>query len=43
LPTIEVAWVAHRLLIGVLLLVGVVAALYLLRKLHPRRPAPAPA
>jgi len=43
LVTIAVAWIVHRPLIGVLLLVGAVAALYLLRKLHPRRQVPAPA
>ena len=43
LVTIAVAWIVHRPLIGGLLLVGAVAALYLLRKLHPRRPVPAAA
>src|SRR5580658_2521478 len=43
LVTIAVAWIVHWPLIGVLLLVGAVAALYLLRKLHPRRPVPAAA
>jgi hypothetical protein len=43
LVTIAVAWIVHWPLIGVLLLVGAVAALYLLRKLHPRRQVPAPA
>ncbi|HLB98553.1 MAG TPA: TMEM43 family protein [Acetobacteraceae bacterium] len=43
LVTIAVAWIVHRPLIGVLLLVGAVAALYLLRKLHPRRAVPAAA
>ncbi len=41
LVTIALAWIAHRPVIGGLLLVGAVAALYLLRKLHPRRAAPA--
>jgi hypothetical protein len=40
LVTIAVAWIVHRPLIGVLLLVGALAALYLLRRLHPRRSAP---
>ena len=39
LVTIAVAWIVHRPLIGVLLLVGAAAALYLLRRLHPRRSA----
>ena len=43
LVTIAVAWIVHRPLIGGLLLVGAVAAVYLLRKLHPRRPAQAAA
>jgi hypothetical protein len=43
LVTIAVAWIVHRPLIGVLLLVGAVVALYLLRKLHPRRAVPAAA
>ncbi len=43
LVTIAVAWIVHRPVIGILLLVGAVAALYLLRKLHPRRPAQAAA
>jgi hypothetical protein len=41
LATIAVAWIVHRPLIGGLLLVGAVAAVYLLRQLHPRRPAQA--
>jgi len=43
LVTIAVAWIVHRPVIGGLLLVAAVAAVYLLRKLHPRRPAPAAA
>jgi hypothetical protein len=43
LVTIAVAWIVHRPLIGGLLLVGALAALYLLRKLHPQRPVPAAA
>jgi hypothetical protein len=43
LVTIAVAWIVHRPLIGVLLLVGALAALYVLRMLHPRRPATATA
>ena len=43
LVTIAVAWIAHRPVIGGVLLVAAVAALFLLRKLHPRRPAPAAA
>jgi hypothetical protein len=43
LVTIAVAWIVHRPLIGILLLVGAVAALYLLRKLHPQRAVPAAA
>ena len=39
LATIAVAWIVHRPLIGGLLLVGAVAAMFLLRQLHPRRPA----
>ncbi len=37
LLTIAIAWIAHRPLIGGLLLVGAVAALFLLRQMHPRR------
>jgi hypothetical protein len=37
LLTIAVAWIVHRPLIGGLLLVGAVAAMLLLRQLHPRR------
>jgi hypothetical protein len=43
LLTIAIAWIAHRPLIGVLLLVGAVGAMFLLRQLHPRRTATAPA
>lgn len=43
LATIAVAWIVHRPLIGGLLLVGAVVAVYLLRQLHPRRPAQAAA
>ncbi len=39
LLTIALAWIVHRPLIGGLLLVGAVAALFLLRWLHPRRSA----
>jgi hypothetical protein len=43
LIVIAVAWVAHRPLIGIALIVGAVAAFYLIRKLHPRPTAsPAP-
>jgi hypothetical protein len=41
LVTIAVAWIAHRPLIGGGLLLGAVAALFLLRQLHPRRQAQA--
>ena len=42
LLTIGLAWIAHRPLLGVALLVGAVAALVLLRRLHPpRRMVPA--
>jgi hypothetical protein len=41
LLTIAFAWIVHRPLLGGLLLVGAVASAYLLRKLHPRRPATA--
>jgi hypothetical protein len=43
LITIAVAWIVHRPVIGILLLVAAALALYLLRKLHPRRPVPAAA
>ena len=43
LATIAVAWIVHRPLIGGLLLVGAVVAVYLLRQLHPRRPVQAAA
>jgi hypothetical protein len=43
LVTIAIAWIVHRPVIGGLLLVAAVAAVYLLRKLHPRRPAQAAA
>jgi hypothetical protein len=39
--TIAVAWIVHRPLIGGGLLVGAMAALFLLRQLHPRRQAQA--
>jgi hypothetical protein len=39
LLTIALAWIVHRPLIGAGLLAGAVAALYLLRQLHPRRTA----
>ena len=39
LATIAVAWIAHRPLIGGGLLVAAIAVFYLLRQLHPRRPA----
>jgi len=39
LLTIAIAWIAHRPLIGGGLLVGAVAALFLLRQMHPRRVA----
>ena len=38
LLTIAIAWIVHRPLIGGGLLVGAVVALFLLRRLHPRRP-----
>ena len=41
LLTISIAWFVHRPLIGGLLLVGAVGALYLLRRLHPTRRVPA--
>jgi NAD/NADP transhydrogenase beta subunit len=41
LLTIAVAWIVHRPLVGGLLLVGAIAAWYLLRQLLPRRAAPA--
>lgn len=41
LVTIAVAWVVHRPVVGVVLLVGAVGAWFLLRMLHPRRTAPA--
>ncbi len=37
LLTIAIAWIAHRPLVGVGLLVAAVAALYLLSRMHPRR------
>jgi Flp pilus assembly protein TadB len=37
LLTISVAWIVHRPLIGGLLLVGAIAAFFLLRQLHPKR------
>ena len=41
--TIAIAWIVHRPLIGGLLLAGGIAALFALRRLHPRRTMPAPA
>jgi hypothetical protein len=41
LLTIAIAWIAHRPLIGGGLLLGAVAAWFLLRQLHPRRQAQA--
>jgi hypothetical protein len=43
LVTIAVGWIAHRPVIGGGLLVGAVVALYLRRRLHPRRPVQATA
>ena len=43
LLTIAVAWIVHRPLIGGLLLVGAIAALFLLRQMHRRRPVRAAA
>ncbi len=43
LLTIAIAWIVHRPLIGGALLLGAVAAIYLLSRLHPRRWAPAAA
>jgi hypothetical protein len=43
LLTIAVAWIVHRPLIGGLLLAGAIGAWLLLRRLHPRRTAAAPA
>ena len=43
LLTISVAWIVHRPLIGGLLLVGAIAAFFLLRQLHPKRTARAAA
>jgi hypothetical protein len=37
LLTIAIAWIVHRPLIGGVLLIGAVAAWFLLRKMHPRR------
>ena len=39
LLTIAIAWIVHRPLIGAGLLAGAIATWYLLRQLHPRRPA----
>jgi hypothetical protein len=39
--TIAIAWIVHRPLIGGALLIGAVAAFFLLRQLHPRRQAQA--
>jgi hypothetical protein len=41
LLTIAVAWIVHRPLIGGLLVVGAIAAWYLLRQLLPKRVQPA--
>jgi hypothetical protein len=41
LLTIAIAWIVHRPLIGIGLLVASAAAMFLLRWLHPRRAAPA--
>jgi len=41
LLTVAIAWIVHRPLIGVLMLLGAVAAGYLLRQLLPRRIQPA--
>jgi hypothetical protein len=41
LLTIAIAWIVHRPLIGGALLIGAVAAFFLLRQLHPRRQAQA--
>jgi Transmembrane protein 43 len=41
LLTIAIAWIVHRPLIGGLLLVGAIAAWYLLRQLLPKRAVPA--
>jgi len=37
LVTIAIAWIAHRPLIGGGLLIAALAALFLLRRMHPRR------
>jgi hypothetical protein len=41
LLTIAVAWIVHRPLVGGVLLIGAIAAWYLLRQLLPRRATPA--
>jgi len=41
LLTVAIAWIVHRPLIGIGLLVAAIAAMYLLRQLHPRRTQPA--
>jgi hypothetical protein len=41
LLTIAIAWIVHRPLVGGMLLVGAIAAWYLLRQLLPKRAAPA--
>ena len=43
LLTIAIAWIVHRPVVGGLLLVGAVAAWFLLRLLHPERSRPVPA
>ena len=43
LLTISIAWIVHRPLIGGLLLVAAVGAMFLLRQLHPKRTGPRPA
>ena len=39
LLTIAIAWIVHRPLIGGILLVAAIGALFALRQLHPRRTA----
>jgi hypothetical protein len=41
LVTIAIAWIVHRPLIGGLLLVVAIGAMFLLQRLHPRRAVPA--
>jgi hypothetical protein len=43
LLTISIAWIVHRPLIGGVLLVAAVGAMFLLKQLHPRRTARVPA